>query len=382
VTAPSVIVLGAGLAGAACAAVLAAQGCRLRLVAPAGGTPSRGETLSARAAPTLELLGWQDVLDPASALPGGDRYSVWGGPRLVRSPPPPGEHGGWHVDRRRLEDAVRTRLVRGGVERVVARATGVRQTSRGVRVTVDGVGELCADFVADCTGRTALTAAAGDRRRLDRLTACHASLALADEADVAAATLVEAVADGWWYSSPGPDRRLAVCYFSDSDLLPARISKDPAVWAELVSATSATSARLLSLGVSLAEACPQLASAATIVSPTPWDRRIVRAGDAVAALDPLASNGLATALWSGTKVAWGILGLADGSDAEIRRYEAAILDGVLNQLRAQVGMYGGEPRFRTHAFWSRRAEVLAREVRVATRAEAAGGGSAASGWIG
>lgn len=358
-SAPRIIVLGAGLAGAACAAVLAAQGCRPRLVAPDTAVPARGETLSARAAASLEALGWGDLLVPPLAVPGGDRFSVWGGPRLTRSPPPPGEHGGWHVDRPRLEAAVRSRLEACGVDHVVATADSVRQSSDGVTIALRDGRRLEADFLADCSGRAALTSEAGDRRRLDRLTACHAALPLADDVDAAASTLVEAVATGWWYSSPGPDRRLTVSFFSDSDLLPAGIGKDPEIWADLVAATSATATRLDSLGVSLAAALPRLAAAATVVSATPVDRRIVRAGDAVAALDPLASNGLAAALWSGVAAARGLLRLAKGSDAEIRRYGDGVLHGVLAQLRAQTGLYGAEPRFRTDAFWTRRSEWAA-----------------------
>ena len=371
-SAPRIIVLGAGLAGAACAAVLAAQGGRPRLVAPDGAVPARGETLSARAAASLDILGWHDLLSPSLALPGGDRFSVWGGPRLARSPPPPGEHGGWHVDRPRLEAAVQARLAECGVERVVATAASVRQSARGVTVELRDGAELEADFLADCTGRAALTSEAGDRRRLDRLTACHAALPLADDVDAAASTLVEAVADGWWYSSPGPDRRLTVSFFSDADLLPAGISKHPDIWAGLVAATSATATRLDSLGLSLAAAHPRLAAAATIVSASPVDRRIVRVGDAVAALDPLASNGLAAALWSGVTAARGLLRLAEGSEAEIRGYGNAVLHGVLNQLRAQAALYRGEPRFRSGAFWARRADGAAGEAPWAPGGAAAG----------
>jgi len=359
VSAPRIVVLGAGLAGAACAGTLAARGCRPLLVAPADEAPNRGETLSARAGPTLEALGWQGLLQPALALRGEERYSVWGGPRLAVAPPPPGEHGGWHVDRRRLERAVLARLAAGGIERIVAKAERVAQAADGVTVALQGGETLAADFLADCTGRAALTAAAGDRRRLDRLTACHASLPLAADTEVAAATLVEAVAAGWWYTSPGPDHRLTASFFSDTDLMPAGVSKDPAVWAGLAAAAPATADRLASLGVSLADVLPRLASAATIVSSTPLDRRIVRAGDAVAAFDPLASNGLATALWSGVKAAHGILGLAAGTQTEARRYEGAFLDGVLGQLRSQAGMYGAEPRFPTREFWTRRRTIEA-----------------------
>jgi flavin-dependent dehydrogenase len=355
VSAAEVVVIGAGFAGAACASMLAREGCRPLIVAPELTAPNRGETLSARAAPSLELLGWQDLLEPPLAIGGEERYSIWGGPRLVRTLPPEGEHGGWHVDRQRLERAVLARLASAGIGRITARAVGVSQWEGGVAVELLGGEALTAGFVADCTGRAALSAVAGQRRRLDRLTACHASMPLAEDAEAVAATLVEAVAGGWWYTSPGPDRRLTVSFFSDSDLMPSGIRRDSAMWVGLVGDAPATAERLRSLGVSLADARPQMASAASVVSAHLIDRRVIRAGDAVAALDPLASNGLATALWSGIQAARGIMGLAAGRETEASRYEAAFLDGILGQLRAQSGMYAAERRFRTHPFWTRRA---------------------------
>ncbi|WP_204351403.1 hypothetical protein, partial [Providencia stuartii] len=89
--------------GMACARSLARRGHRPLLVAPRGDIANRGETLSFRAAPHLESLGWLGLLDDETALACQGRYSVWGGAALRRAPWPAEGASGWHIDRRRLE---------------------------------------------------------------------------------------------------------------------------------------------------------------------------------------------------------------------------------------------------------------------------------------
>ena len=90
----------------------------------------------------------------------------------------------------------------------------------------------------DCTGRAALSSgAAAERRRLDRMVAAWRVLDLPDDAETAAATLVEAVELGWWYMSPIPGRRMMLGLFTDSDLLPSGVAQDGARWAGLAAGT-------------------------------------------------------------------------------------------------------------------------------------------------
>uniref|UniRef100_UPI001952FA52 hypothetical protein n=1 Tax=Enterobacter asburiae TaxID=61645 RepID=UPI001952FA52 len=79
----------------------------------------------------------------------------------------------------------------------------VRQLSRSpgrlVVELADGA-PIAAAFVIDCSGRACISAGAeAPLRRLDRMVACFRVLPLDEDVEAIPATLVEAVAEGWWY---------------------------------------------------------------------------------------------------------------------------------------------------------------------------------------
>jgi 2-polyprenyl-6-methoxyphenol hydroxylase-like FAD-dependent oxidoreductase len=350
-----VVVLGAGMAGMASARALSQRGYRPLIVAPQGEVANRGETLSARAASSLESLGWLGLIDEETALPSEGRYSVWGGAALRRAPFSDEAGSGWHIDRRRLETRMAEALAAGGGERVFGT---VRQLSRSpdriVAELADG-SSVAAEFVVDCTGRASISSGAvAELRRLDRLVACFAIFALDDDVETVPATLVEAVAGGWWYMALLPARRMMVGLFTDSDLLPAGLRSDPGLWAGLASETRAISRRLSSLGLDLAGAAVQIAPASTATALRLIEPRIVRAGDAASALDPLGANGLATALWSGIRAAESVAGWLAGDDGPALGYERQFLEGIASHLASQAALYASEHRFAEMPFWRRR----------------------------
>lgn len=213
-----------------------------------------------------------------------------------------------------------------------------------------------AEFVIDCSGRAAVTSG-GDTpmRRLDKLVACYGIFELEQDVEAMPATLVEAVAAGWWYMSVMPAHRILLCFFTDSDLLPAGLRQDMTQWADMVSHTRAISARVASLGIDPA-ACPhlQFAPASTTTMSKLIDHRIVRAGDAASALDPLGANGLATALWSGIQAAETVAGALVRDNTASRHYERQFLEGIASHLIAQRAIYASEYRFPGAPFWQRR----------------------------
>lgn len=351
-----VVVLGAGMAGMACARTLLQRGCRPLLVAPGGAVVNRGETLSLRAGPHLEKLGWLDLLDAETAIACQGRYSVWGSATLRRS----GFHqegaSGWHIDRQRLETRMAETLDADGVARLCAEAARLSRAPDHVVVDLADGSSIEAAFVVDCSGRAAVTSG-GDTplRRLDRLVACYGIFALEHDVEAVPATLVEAVAAGWWYMSVMPGHRALFCFFTDSDLLPPGLRKDASLWADMVSHTHAISARVESLGIDLA-ACPRLqfAPASTTTMSKLIDHRIVRAGDAAATLDPLGANGLATALWSGIQAAEAVTGVLVRDNTASQHYERKFLEGIASTLITQRAMYASEHRFPAALFWQRR----------------------------
>lgn len=344
-----IIVLGGGMAGLAAARRLSLSGHDPLLIAPDHKIPNRGETLSPEALPILEKLDWSHLLDDKTALAGEDRFSVWGDPALRRSPSvePPGHH----IDRAALETEMAYTL--SGVEHLFAKATGIEHRPDGVAIKLDDGQTIEAPALIDCTGRTAITS--GNRRRTGNLVCAWQVFDLPGDAETLAATLIEAVETGWWYASPMPGNRLMAGLFTDSDLLPPGLSRDGAIWTHLLAGTDVTCKRLESLGL-LGNPVPppQIAPATTIVSENLLQARILRAGDAAAALDPLAANGLATALWSGMTAAHAAQALIAGDPSPARAYEYAFLEGIAGQLSGQHALYTAERRFPASPFWNRR----------------------------
>lgn len=354
-----IIVLGAGMAGLSAARRLALAGHAPLLVAPEQDVPNRGETLSRKADRFLAMLQWTPLLDAAAALAGAGRFSVWGNAALRRADDHEGH--GHHIDRARLERRMADTLDASGVRRRMAAATALEHVPAGARVVLAGGEVIEAAAVIDCTGRAALSSGeASGRRRLDRLVAAWRVLDLPDDTDTLAATLVEAVELGWWYVSPMPGRRMMVGLFTDSDLLPSGLSRDGRLFAGLVRAAPVAAARLESLGLdaSLGDGPPQVAAAASVTVSQLVEGRILRAGDAAAALDPLGANGLASALWSGISAADAALALIEGDPLPARAYEQDFLQGIAHHLANQNALYAAERRFGDAPFWARRSASL------------------------
>ena len=349
-----IVVVGVGMAGMACARSLQRQGLRPLVIAPLQAAQNRGETLSFRARPFLEALGWLPLFDAETALRCEGRYSIWGTAALRRDDTHREAESGWHIDRRRLEARMAETLEADGVERVDGTVRALARTPQGVSLELADGAQYEADFVIDCSGRASLSAGDASLTRVDKLVACYAIVALDDEAEVAPATLVEAVAEGWWYMSALPGRRILVGYFTDSDLLSAGLRRDPARFAQMAAETIAVSQRVDSLGIDLAQSSMQFAAASTVTATRILEARIMRAGDAASALDPLAANGLATALWSGTQAADSVVKLLADDASVAARYEQNFLQGIAAHLAAQRSLYASERRFRTLPFWQRR----------------------------
>ncbi|QHS36773.1 FAD-binding protein [Alcaligenes faecalis] len=355
-----IIVVGAGVAGLAAARRLSMQGQEVTLVAPQEPQPSFGETLSERGAVVLTSLGWASCLDESVALRSQGRFSVWGGAGLRTVQDEDGQ--GYLLDKARLEQALFERVQKE--EKVSIRQTrvlGLEHQPEGVIAKLADGTSLEAAALIDCTGRAALSAgAAAERHRLDRLVAAWHVFDLPEGAEPLAASLVEAVELGWWYLSPMPGHRLMVALFSDSDLLPDGLSRDGSVWAGLLGCADAARVRMESLGLDsqMADHTPKVSAAASCTVSYFVEGRILRAGDAGAAMDPLAANGLATALWSGSQSAQAALALTQGNPEPARAYEKDYLLGLVRHLNSQHALYGMEQRYAAQPFWQRRHRAL------------------------
>lgn len=357
------VVAGGGPAGAAAALVLARAGHEVLLAEAAPEAFKVGESLPPAARPLLRDLGVLEQVERggALALRASGTSAAWGGPQLadvdfVRDPNGPG----WHIDRTRFDALLRAAAAAAGVE--VLEGVELRDVRRegdgwsAERVPAAGAGatpaRLRARALFDATGRRpAVARRTGARRaRLDRLASVHARV-LAARDDVDARTLVEATAGGWWYTALVPGARRVVAFLTDADLMPARM-REPGGFASALGATEHVGARAAGLAI---DSGPHVAAAHSARLTPPCGAGWVAAGDAAIAFDPLSSQGILTALYTGLRgaealSAWLAGGAAAPLDAYVRRVAAvaAAYDA------ARAGYYSLERRWPGEPFWARR----------------------------
>jgi flavin-dependent dehydrogenase len=345
-----VVVAGGGPAAAAAACELSRAGWRTAVVErKRRPLPPRAETLPGAARPLLERLGFAEAVDDEDHPRIVARRSCWGSERPSERPAlfdPYGE--GRHLDRRRFDDALRSKAEAAGARWTAGNVRAVRSPDRTcfeVALGEEG-GErlLRARGIVDATGRSARVARllGARRRRSHRLVAACATAAATDGAD--GAGLVEAAEEGWWYSAPLADGRYAVQFVT----LPQTWAADRSLQSHLGSAPETASrvnpATIGAPTLSVADSCRLDRCAGP-----GW----IAAGDAAAAHDPLAAAGLTMALRSGLRAAQALAAwLLDGRVSDLETYDQMQKGAFDRYLRERSAMYSIERRWAESPFWA------------------------------
>jgi flavin-dependent dehydrogenase len=361
-----VVVVGAGPAGSATALMLAPFHRTLLLdrVDPHRGAPVAciGESLPAAARRLLRDMGlWQDFQKQAHSPCYGAR-SLWGSSEPVstdsiRDPDGPG----WHLDRARFDVWLRQRASNRGAALVTpAQASDLSLTADGWRLTLTRRGRkltVLARFVVDAGGRTSpLARALGHRRQVgDRLVCCWCYGSASGDAGT---TITIAEPEGWWYTAPLPDGRRVLAFHTDADL---PVAKDLAEAKKLLARArgNADLATLLSTvnfqPLDHAGYCAAHSSWITTTSGPGW----LAVGDAALACDPLSSQGLFNALYSGLLAAGALRRALAGDAGALADYQRTITR-VVNTYRIHlIAWYAMESRWPNQPFWARRRDTPA-----------------------
>ncbi|ODT50547.1 glycine oxidase maturase GoxB [Devosia sp. 63-57] len=353
-----VAVIGGGIAGCAAALTLAQQGIAVAWIAPETVFEDKpGESLAAAALPLLDELGLGALLADPAHRQSQASYTSWGSDALLERHAAAQPGGLGHViDRPRFEASlIAETAALADITRLRDTVLTVQRQPGAWTLSTASGATLSADLVIDATGRKSLLGRAQARqKRVDRLVAAYAFLSQVEtDIDPTPATIIEAVSGGWWYATLLADRRLALNFYSDPDLLPRRIGQRPDLWQALVADTRYISQWVESAGYALSGP-PGLASAGTVWLEQAAGSDWLAVGDAAISFDPLSAHGMTTALWTGVEAAKAAAKAIGGDHDALADYATRLRLGVEHYLGERRSIYARERRFTSHPFWQRR----------------------------
>jgi flavin-dependent dehydrogenase len=354
-----IAVIGGGPAGAVAAMTLARSGVTVALLdAGASRHPSVGETLPPAVRSVFDRLGLRATVTAEGYLPSVGSWSAWGGAEPFGRDFLFNRFGhGWHLDRRRFDALLREAARSAGARLSIGASViaSVPLADGGFRICLADGGEITARIVLDASGRGAgFARQRGIRRQaVDRMVALVGYVVRRADAEVEpAATLIEATAEGWWYTAPLPQDRLAAVFMTDTDVARScGISAES--WLDRLAAAPHTGARALRYGTGLAGPpvmVPATSSRLERFGGTDW----LAIGDAAATQDPLSSEGILVAMETGLDGARAAAQALNGDRDALAAAEARRETGWLGYLGERRRYYAMERRWPDAPFWRRR----------------------------
>jgi 2-polyprenyl-6-methoxyphenol hydroxylase-like FAD-dependent oxidoreductase len=356
-----VLIAGGGVGGCATALMLRTHAPSLTIALVEAShyeKPRLGETLAPLAKGLLQALGVWDAFQQQQPRASYGTAALWGAPIRYTQESIEHVHGpGWQIDRQRFDALLATEAANRGAQLILD--TSVKRAApQGAGWQVDlarsgnSPNRVRARFLVDATGRWAGLARAQGAQvtALDQLIG-YARFYTENTVNDPR-PLVEAFADGWWYSAGLPNQQRVVLCMSDRDIARTLRLHDLDQWQQLLATTSQIQATLHNATVNshlMARAC-ESRWLAPVVGHT-W----LVVGDAAAIFDPLSAQGITKALRAGIFAAyaigdWLVKGVASG----LARYQRFVQSEFASYQKARTAYYQAEARWPEHTFWRRR----------------------------
>ena len=359
-----IAIIGGGPAGSTAAITLARAGRRVLLIEKNDRNLFKvGESLPPAITPLLRELGVLERFESDRHLVSTGNESSWGDASLQKTTVlrQPGLQG-WHVDRARFDAMLRDVAQESSAQVLEAtRVTRSEREGRNWQLSLSGptgTSITNTEWLIDCTGRRSWFARREkiNRRDYDSLTAFvmvfteDQGLAQRDEDSQ---TLVESVEEGWWYTARIPGSRRVVVFLTDIGTRSAKVARRMDGYRALLNGTMHIRHRL--------EGYSCAAEGAPLITPSNSSRleRItgagwLAAGDAAASFDPLSSQGVLTAAYSGMRAGRSLDSHLSGDFDALRSYElkiGSVYDGYLDN---RIECYRFENRWPESEFWRKR----------------------------
>lgn len=351
------LIVGGGPAGTATAILLARAGYSVCLIEASHYEHVRvGEHLPPHGKPILTALDLWGIIEESGAIGCPGVRSAWGEPQPHQRDYLFNLYGeGWHLDRTRFDWLLAKEAELSGV--LVFLDTRLGSISRkdnqwdAIISKSDVMKKVRAKMLIDASGRRAFVAHILGARRIvfDRLFSVVSWFENPNDPD--RTLLVEAVENGWWYSSPLPNNRFVGAFMTDVDFLKGKSPRSQEFIKNLLYLTQFTQERLLNNRI-IAGPTVHRASSEILdrISGPGW----LAVGDAAMSVDPLSSNGIAHALESAKAAAAAAMKWLDGDAVALDEYAVTQVTKLDPYLSKRTEVYREETRWLHHPFWKRR----------------------------
>jgi flavin-dependent dehydrogenase len=337
-----VVVIGGGPAGSAAALVLARKGLRVSLVDPRLTAFRPDENVASGVKAILRELGLLEPFLADGHSPNGD---------------------GFHVERSRFDAMLRDAAAAAGVVVFDTACVDVPVAhARSRSITLADGQSIDARFFIDASGRSSRLARRRGAYRIEDDALIAVTVVLEGENGDDATTLIEPWRDGWWYTAPMPDFKRMVMLHRDG---PLEEGFDVDAFLRLMSETHRVRERCRGL-VPIDPPIVQRANSGRL--DRPYGDGWAAVGDAALSFDPLASQGVLTALYCGTRVGEAVAAHLGGNRNALHEYSLLLSSIYLAYLRQRQTFYAAEERWRDVPFWKSR---QAHEVTESARRESA-----------
>jgi len=314
-----------------------------------------GETVAPPMTNLLKKQGLWKYFANDGHLPNWGNRSAWGSSAVETAAYIFNPYGsGWHLDRNRFDKMLfEAAAIEGAACLAGHRVIRVSHNGNFNLHIIDDVGrEHCihADFFIDATGRGAHLGRSlgGKRTSCCPLLAHCAVYSRHGDHHAPEEMLVETAREGWWYSTPTPDGKLVVVYFTDAEGS-RRLSRNG--WESTIESAPLTSAIVRRRHLA---GEPRIVSAGShLLHKTDWDIPWLSCGDALMAVDPLSSQGIQHAMDTGLSAAEAAAAWLSGDSSPAQTMIRTSAESYTRYIGLRDAYYAMEKRWPDTGFWKK-----------------------------
>ena len=365
-----VVIIGAGPAGAVTAINLAPFRRVLLVERRAEVAPRVGESLVPAARRLFSDMGLLKSFIAQEHEPWYGNRSIWGGTQIqerdfMRDP----DGHGWHLARARFEAWLRACANERGAELLTPATLDRIERHEGywhVRLKTDEkLIELSTPLVIDAGGQSApVVRKLGLSPRVDHSLVCCWIYGRDRAHGGRGLTYVEAVQDGWFYTAPVPNGRRILSFHTDADLPLARVVSKHDGLLERLEETKELAPFLTSVEFVPETESHTVSARSAMLEPAAGDGWLA-VGDAAMSFDPLSSQGLFNAVFTGLAAAEAADSFLSGNSLSFAQY-LQTTQSIFHAYRTKLAAtYNAEKRWPDAPFWRRRHALQAASAQAA-----------------